>query len=113
MFGNLLTEEASILAGLLGMRPCAWLGEGHGGVFEPIHGSAPARAGLGVSTPIAAILSAAMLLRYALGLEQEARAIEGAAEAVLDEGHRTLDIYVEGTALVGAEEMGDLIAARI
>jgi 3-isopropylmalate dehydrogenase len=113
MFGDILTDEASMLAGSMGMLPSAWLGEGHGGVFEPIHGSAPDIAGLGVSNPIAAILSAAMLLRYALGLEQEARAIEGAAEAVLEEGYRTLDIYMEGTALVGAEEMGDLIAERI
>ena len=102
-----------MLAGSMGMLPSAWLGEGHGGVFEPIHGSAPDIAGQGVSNPIAAILSAAMLLRYSLGLEEEAQAIERAVAAVLDEGYRTPDIHVDGGALVGSQEMGDLIAERI
>jgi 3-isopropylmalate dehydrogenase len=113
MFGDILTDEASMLTGSMGMLPSAWLGEGHGGVFEPIHGSAPDIAGRGVSNPIAAILSAAMLLRYALGLEEEASAIERAVETVLEEGYRTLDLHFDGHTLVGAEEMGDLIAQRI
>ena len=113
MFGDILSDEASMLTGSMGMLPSAWLGEGHGGVFEPIHGSAPDIAGQGVSNPMAAILSGAMLLRYSLSLEDEARAIERAVETVLDEGYRTPDIHVDGSALVGSEEMGDLIAERI
>ncbi len=113
MFGDILTDEASMLTGSMGMLPSAWLGEGHGGVYEPIHGSAPDIAGQGVSNPMAAILSAAMLLRYALGLDDEALAIERAVETVLDEGYRTLDLRVDGDTVVGAEEMGDLIAQRI
>jgi 3-isopropylmalate dehydrogenase len=113
MFGDILTDEASMLTGSMGMLPSAWLGEGHGGVYEPIHGSAPDIAGQGIANPIAAILSAAMLLRYSLDLEEEALAVERAVEAVLDEGYRTLDIRVDGTELVGSQEMGDLIARRI
>jgi 3-isopropylmalate dehydrogenase len=113
MFGDILTDEASMLVGSMGMLPSAWLGEGHGGVYEPIHGSAPDIAGQGVANPIAAILSAAMLLRHSLDLEDEARAIEDAVEAVLDEGYRTLDISVDHAQLVGPQEMGDLIAERI
>jgi 3-isopropylmalate dehydrogenase len=113
MFGDILTDEASMLTGSMGMLPSAWLGEGHGGVYEPIHGSAPDIAGQGVANPMAAILCAAMLLRYALALEDEARAIERAVDGVLADGYRTLDIYVEGTNLVGAEEIGNLIAQRI
>ena len=113
MFGDILTDEASMLTGSMGMLPSAWLGEGHGGVFEPIHGSAPDIAGQGVSNPMAAILSGAMLLRYSLGLETEAQAIERAVEAALNEGYRTPDIHVDGNHLVGAQEMGDVIAERI
>lgn len=113
MFGDILTDEASMLTGSMGMLPSAWLGEGHGGVFEPIHGSAPDIAGLGVCNPMAAVLSAAMLLRYALGLEEEAQAVERAVEGVLEEGYRTLDLHMDGQKLVGAAEMGDLIAQRI
>ena len=113
MFGDILTDEASMLTGSMGMLPSAWLGEGHGGVYEPIHGSAPDIAGQGVANPMAAILCTAMLLRYALGLEDEAQAIERAVDCVLADGYRTLDIYVEGTNLVGAEEIGNLIAERI
>jgi 3-isopropylmalate dehydrogenase len=113
MFGDILTDEASMLVGSMGMLPSAWLGEGHGGVYEPIHGSAPDIAGQGVANPIAAILSAAMLLRHSLDLQDEARAIEDAVEAVLDEGYRTLDISVDHAQLVGPQEMGGLIAERI
>jgi 3-isopropylmalate dehydrogenase len=113
MFGDILTDEASMLTGSMGMLPSAWLGEGHGGVFEPIHGSAPDIAGRGVCNPIAAVLSAAMMLRYALDLEEEAQAIERCVETVLDEGYRTLDLHGDGHVLVGSTEMGDLIAQRI
>ena len=102
-----------MLVGSMGMLPSAWLGEGHGGVYEPIHGSAPDIVGQGVANPIAAILSASMLLRHSLGLEDEARIVETAVGDVLDEGYRTPDIHVDGTDLVGSEEMGDLIAERI
>jgi len=113
MFGDILSDEASMLAGSMGMLPSAWLGENHSGVYEPIHGSAPDIAGKGIANPIATILSVAMLLRYSLDLEDEARAVEEAVEAVLAEGYRTQDIHVDGTTLVGAAEMGDLIVSRI
>jgi len=113
MFGDILTDEASMLAGSMGMLPSAWLGENHAGVYEPIHGSAPDIAGKDIANPIATILSVAMLLRYSLDLEHEARAIEDAVEAVLAEGYRTLDIRVDGATLIGREEMGDLIAEAI
>jgi 3-isopropylmalate dehydrogenase len=113
MFGDILTDEASMLAGSVGMLPSASLGEGRVGVYEPIHGSAPDIVGQGVANPLAAILSVAMLLRHSLGLEGEARAVEGAVEAVLAEGYRTKDIHGENTILVGTAEMGDLVAERI
>jgi 3-isopropylmalate dehydrogenase len=113
MFGDILTDEASMLTGSMGMLPSASLGEGRVGVYEPIHGSAPDIAGQGVANPLAAILSVAMLLRHSLELEDEARAVEGAVEAVLVEGYRTKDIYGENTTLVGTAEMGDLVAERI
>ena len=92
MFGDILSDEASVLAGSLGMLPSASLGTGKFGVYEPIHGSAPDIAGKGIANPIATILSAAMLLRHSLGLEQEASAVERAVEASLAEGARTADI---------------------
>lgn len=113
MFGDILTDEASMLAGSMGMLPSAWLGENHSGVYEPVHGSAPDIAGKGISNPIATILSVAMLLRYSLDLEDEALPVEKAVEAVLAEGYRTPDIRVDGATLVGAAEMGDLITERI
>lgn len=113
MFGDILTDEASMLAGSMGMLPSAWLGKNHSGVYEPIHGSAPDIAGKGIANPIATILSVAMLLRYSLDLEDEALAVEKAVEAVLAEGYRTPDIRVDGATLVGAAEMGDLITERI
>lgn len=113
MFGDILTDEASMLAGSLGMLPSASLGDSHRGLYEPIHGSAPDIAGQGIANPLATILSAAMLLRHSLELEDEAQAIEEAVEAVLSEGYRTQDIHVEGTSLVGTREMGDLIAGRL
>lgn len=113
MFGDILTDEASMLAGSLGMLPSASLGEGSRGVYEPVHGSAPDIVGLGVANPLATISSVAMLLRYSLDLQDEARAVEDAVGAVLAEGYRTRDIHQEGATLVGTEEMGDLIVERI
>jgi 3-isopropylmalate dehydrogenase len=113
MFGDILTDEASMLAGSMGMLPSGAIGAHKPGLYEPIHGSAPKYAGKNVANPIATILSAAMLLRYSLGLEREAQAIEEAVQMVLEEGYRTQDIREEGAILVGTREMGDLIAARI
>ncbi|MDY7078432.1 MAG: 3-isopropylmalate dehydrogenase [Chloroflexota bacterium] len=112
MFGDILTDEASMIAGSMGMLPSGAIGMHKPGLFEPIHGSAPKYTGQNVVNPIATILSAAMLLRYSLELEDEAQAIEDAVEAVLAEGYRTRDIREEGTTTVGTREMGDLIAER-
>jgi 3-isopropylmalate dehydrogenase len=112
-FGDILTDEASVLAGSMGMLPSASLAAGTFGMYEPIHGSAPHRAGQNSANPIATVLSSAMLLRYSLGLSAEADAIERAVARVLDDGYRTNDIRSAGTTVVGTREMGDLIAARI
>jgi 3-isopropylmalate dehydrogenase len=109
MFGDILTDEASVLAGSMGMLPSASLGDGGPGLYEPIHGSAPDIAGQGIANPVGAILSAAMLLRYSLKLEQEAATVEAAVEAALAEGGRTRDL---GGAL-GARAMADEIVKRI
>ncbi len=109
MFGDILTDEASMLAGSLGMLPSASLGEGRVGVYEPVHGSAPDIAGKGLANPIGAVLSGALLLRHSLGLAAEARAVEEAVEEVLAHGARTPDIARPGDRRVGTEEMGDLI----
>jgi len=119
MFGDILTDEASMLAGSMGMLPSASLagvpteGANIFGLYEPIHGSAPRRAGLNMANPIATILSVAMMLRYSLGLIKEAQTIETAVEAVLGEGYRTYDIMSEGKTKVGTKEMGDLIAEKV
>ena len=113
MFGDILTDEASMLAGSMGMLPSASLRGDAFGLYEPIHGSAPKYTGLDVVNPIATILSAAMLLRYSLKLEKEAAAVEAAVAAVLKQGYRTKDIAEEGKKLVGTQEMGDLIADQI
>ncbi len=118
-FGDILTDEASMLAGSMGMLPSASLagvpqdGVKIPGMYEPIHGSAPRRAGQDMANPCALILSVAMMLRHSLGLPEEARAIEKAVDQVLDEGYRTYDIMAEGQAKVGTRQMGDLIAARV
>jgi len=117
MFGDILTDEASMLAGSMGMLPSASLagiptGKAFG-MYEPIHGSAPRRAGKNMANPIATILSGAMMLRYSLGLESEAQAVENAVLAVLEEGYRTYDIMEEGKLRTGTSEMGDLITERI
>jgi 3-isopropylmalate dehydrogenase len=113
MFGDILTDEASMLAGSMGLLPSASLGNGTFGLYEPIHGSAPDIAGKGVANPLGTVLSAAMLLRDSLGLEAEARAVEEAVEVVLEAGYRTPDIAGPGTRLVGTAEMGDLLTASL
>jgi 3-isopropylmalate dehydrogenase len=118
MFGDILTDEASMLAGSMGMLPSASLGTrrtkyGLFGLYEPIHGSAPDIAGQHKANPIAAILTAAMMLRHSLGLDQEANAVEAAVEHVVNEGYRTEDLREEGKKTVGTEEMGQLIAEAI
>ncbi|HEX4205007.1 MAG TPA: 3-isopropylmalate dehydrogenase [Ktedonobacteraceae bacterium] len=115
MFGDILTDEASILAGSMGMLPSASLGvrkTEHGvfGLYEPIHGSAPDIAGQDKANPTAAILTLAMLLRYSLGLEKEAKAVEKAVQVTIDAGYRTEDIRESGQAVVGTKEMGRKIA---
>lgn len=113
MFGDILSDEASMLTGSIGMLPSASLGEGTLGMYEPIHGSAPDIAGKGIANPLAAILSIAMMLRYSFNLENEAKDIENAVVKVLEEGYRTGDIKSEGTTLVGTKEMGELVVDRI
>ena len=117
MFGDILTDEASMLAGSMGMLPSASLaGIPKGktfGMYEPIHGSAPSRAGQNMANPIATILSVAMMLRYSFELEAEAQAIENAVLVTLQEGYRTYDIMAEGKIRVGTKEMGELIVQRI
>jgi 3-isopropylmalate dehydrogenase len=113
MFGDILSDEASQLTGSIGMLPSASMGSGRFGLFEPIHGSAPNIAGKGIANPIAMVLSAAMMLRHALGLEAEAAAVEAAVAAALDAGCRTADIMSEGMSLVGTTEMGKLIIGNL
>lgn len=113
MFGDILSDEASMLTGSIGMLASASLGETSLGMYEPIHGSAPDIAGKDIANPIATVLSAAMMLRYSFGLEKEAQAIEKAVDKVLDEGYRTADIYEDGMKKVGTRRMGELIAAAI
>jgi len=119
MFGDILTDEASMLAGSMGMLPSASLAGVPQervrifGMYEPIHGSAPRRAGLNMANPIAIILSLAMMLRYSFNLIMEAQAIESAVEGVLQENYRTYDIMDEGKTKVGTKDMGDLVAGMV
>jgi 3-isopropylmalate dehydrogenase len=114
-FGDILSDEAAILAGSMGMLPSASLGGAGGkkGLYEPVHGTAPDIAGQGVANPIAAILSAGMLLRYSLDRGADADRIDRAVLRVLEQGHRTRDIHSAGTKLVGTKEMGDLIVGEV
>ncbi|MEN6349958.1 MAG: 3-isopropylmalate dehydrogenase [Syntrophomonas sp.] len=112
MFGDILTDEASMLTGSIGMLPSASIG-GEVGLYEPSHGSAPDIAGQDKANPLATILSAAMMLRYAFDLEEEARVIEQAVRNVLEEGYRTPDLMEEGKILLGTVEMGDLVAQKV
>jgi 3-isopropylmalate dehydrogenase len=115
IFGDILSDEASMLVGSLGMLPSASIGDSGPGVFEPCHGSAPDIAGQNKSNPLAMILSAAMMLKYDLDRPEEAQLLEDAVEAVLDEGLRTADIKQEGDncQLVGCVEMGQAVAAQV
>lgn len=113
MFGDILSDEASMITGSIGMLSSASLNETKQGLYEPSHGSAPDIAGKNLANPIATILSATMMLRYSFDLDKEADAIENAVQQVLTEGYRTGDIYTEGCTRVGTIEMGDLIAAHI
>lgn len=113
MFGDILSDEASMVTGSIGMLASASLGAGKLGLYEPSHGSAPDIAGQDKANPIATILSAAMMLRYSFDLLDEADRIEAAVSQVLDEGYRTVDIMSEGCTLIGTKEMGEQIAKRI
>ncbi len=113
MFGDILSDEASMITGSIGMLASASLGDTKLGLYEPSHGSAPDIAGQNKANPIATILSAAMMLRYSFDLDKEADIIEDAIKKVLKDGFRTIDIYSEGKTLVGTKEMGDLIAKNI
>ncbi len=113
MFGDILSDEASMITGSIGMIPSSSLGDTSLGLYEPIHGSAPDIAGKDIANPIGAILSAAMMLRYSFSMEKESNAIEKAVSSVLDMGFRTQDIYEEGFKKVGCKEMGNLISDTI
>ncbi len=113
MFGDILSDEASMITGSIGMLSSASLNETKFGMYEPSHGSAPDIAGRDIANPIATILSAAMMLRYSFDLDQEAAAVEAAVRQVLADGYRTGDIWSDGCVRVGTARMGDLIAERI
>ena len=113
MFGDILTDEASMLAGSMGLLPSASLGEGRRGLYEPIHGSAPDIAGQGIANPLAAILSAALLLRHSLGLEDEARALEGAVNRAIDTGIRTRDIALRDEKSLSTRAAADAVLAAL
>ncbi|MGA2550429.1 MAG: 3-isopropylmalate dehydrogenase [Burkholderiaceae bacterium] len=113
MFGDILSDEASMLTGSIGMLPSASLNGAKKGLYEPSHGSAPDIAGKGVANPLATILSAAMMLRYSLGFPEHALRVENAVKKVLAKGLRTADIYENGTVRVGTGEMGDAVVAAL
>jgi len=113
MFGDILSDEASMLTGSIGMLPSASLDERNKGLYEPSHGSAPDIAGRGVANPLATILSAAMMLRYTFALEEQAQRVEGAVKKVLAQGYRTGDIFEQGMRKVGTREMGDAVLAAL
>ena len=113
MFGDILSDEASMLTGSIGMLPSASLDARNKGLYEPIHGSAPDIAGKGVANPLATILSAAMMLRYSLGQAEAADRVERAVQKVLAQGYRTADIHTPGTRKVGTVEMGDAVVAAL
>jgi 3-isopropylmalate dehydrogenase len=113
MFGDILSDEASMLTGSIGMLPSASLDQNNKGLYEPIHGSAPDIAGKGLANPLATILSAAMMLRYSLARPSEAERIEKAVRKVLGQGLRTADIYTDGCRKVGTQDMGDAVVAAL
>ena len=113
MFGDILSDEASMVTGSIGMLASASLNETKFGLYEPSGGSAPDIAGKGIANPIATILSAAMMLRYSFDLDEEAEEIENAVSKVLQDGYRTIDIMSEGMKQIGTAEMGDRICSYI
>ena len=113
MFGDILSDEASMLTGSIGMMPSASLSDTTLGMYEPIHGSAPDIAGKDLANPIGTIMSAAMMLRYSFDMPAEADAIEAAVNKALDDGFRTGDIMQEGKTRVSCSEMGNIIAANV
>ncbi len=113
MFGDILSDEASMITGSIGMIPSSSLGDGTRGMYEPIHGSAPDIAGQDKANPIGTILSAAMMLKYSFDMEQEAACVEEAVERVLKQGYRTADMAEEGKITVGCKQMGQLIVAAM
>jgi 3-isopropylmalate dehydrogenase len=113
LFGDILSDEASVITGSIGMLPSASLGVANPGLYEPIHGSAPDITGQDKANPLATILSVAMMLRHSFGLQKEAAAIENAVSEVLTAGHRTGDIAAPGETPVGCRKMGDLVAERL
>jgi 3-isopropylmalate dehydrogenase len=113
LFGDILSDEAAMLTGSIGMLPSASLDKNNKGLYEPSHGSAPDIAGQGIANPLATILSAAMMLRYSLGKTVEADRIEKAVQKVLQQGYRTVDIYTEGTQQVSTVQMGDAVVAAL
>jgi 3-isopropylmalate dehydrogenase len=113
MFGDILSDEASMLTGSIGMLPSAALDENGKGLYEPIHGTAPDIAGKDIANPLATILSAALMLRYSLAQPQAAERIERAVAKVLQSGLRTADIHTAGTRKVGTQEMGDAVVAAL
>ncbi len=113
MFGDILTDEASMLAGSLGLLPSASLGEGTRGLYEPIHGSAPDIAGRGIANPCGTLLSVALLLRHSLGLEGEAAALERAVSEAIAQGARTPDIAAKGASALSTREVGDAVLAKL
>jgi len=113
LFGDILSDEAAMLTGSIGMLPSASLDKNNKGLYEPSHGSAPDIAGKGIANPLATILSAAMMLRYSLGMPEQANTIEVAVQKVLSQGLRTADIYTAGTTKVSTVQMGDAVLAAL
>ena len=113
IFGDILSDEASMITGSIGMLPSASLATGNFGMYEPVHGSAPDIAGKDMANPMATILSSAMMLRYTFGLSDEADAVESAVKKVLADGYRTSDIAKEGENAIGTVKTGDLIVEAI
>ena len=113
LFGDILSDEASMLTGSIGMLPSASLNDRNQGLYEPSHGSAPDIAGKGIANPLATILSAAMMTSFSLGQPETASRIESAVQKVLEQGLRTADIWSEGTQKVGTAQMGDAVVAAL
>ena len=113
LFGDILSDEAAMLTGSIGMLPSASLDKNNKGLYEPSHGSAPDIAGKNIANPLATILSAAMMLRFSLNMAKEADRIEAAVQTVLAKGYRTADIYTDGTQKVSTDQMGDAVVAAL